>query len=207
MKTDRANTAASRRDDLVQAAFDRVVEVGLEGLRTRDVADRVGINIATLHYHFPTKRELIGGVVRSVADAFQAQHAEWSTADARRPLSGLERLRQEFADARETFEKRPDLLLVLGEFVQLARRDAEIADIVAPLFKAWRDGVAEFLGEGVRDGSFRPDLDPQAGAALLTSAVSGVHGLMWSDESAFERMCAEIERSFTGNGPAKPDFT
>src|SRR5947208_9570069 len=31
--------------------------------RTRDVAAKVGVNIATLHYYFPTKEKLIRGVV------------------------------------------------------------------------------------------------------------------------------------------------
>ena len=32
---------------------------GVEGLRTRDIAERVGINFATLHYHVPSKEALI----------------------------------------------------------------------------------------------------------------------------------------------------
>lgn len=203
MKNVKPNTATSRQDDLVRAAFDRIVEVGLEGLRTRDVADRVGINIATLHYHFPTKRELIEGVVHFVARAFQDQHAVSQAIETDRPVSGLEMLHQEFADARKNFEKRPDLMTVLGELILLARRDAEIAEMVAPLFSAWRGGVVEFLAQGVRDGSFRSDLNPQDGANLLTSAVWGAYGLL-ADRSAFERMCAEIEKYLVDDATSKP---
>ena len=51
----------SRRHDLVQAAFRGIAERGFEGLRTRDVAADAGVNIATLHYYFPTKEALIRG--------------------------------------------------------------------------------------------------------------------------------------------------
>ena len=57
----------SRKEDrqkaLVQAAFNQIAERGFEGLRTREVAAGVGLNIATLHYYFPTKESLIRGVV------------------------------------------------------------------------------------------------------------------------------------------------
>jgi AcrR family transcriptional regulator len=199
MNTENTKTP-SRRDELVRAAFDLIVETGLEGLRTRDVAARVGINIATLHYHFPTKRDLIEGVARFLADNFYGQHAEWPATKADRPLSSLERLRQEFSDARENIEQRPDLMIVMSELMLLARRDAAIGEMLAPLFTAWRGGMADFLAEGVRDGTFRADLDPQAAADLLAGAIWGASGLYASDIASFERMCAEIERAFVGAG-------
>ncbi|TMG42173.1 MAG: helix-turn-helix transcriptional regulator, partial [Chloroflexi bacterium] len=48
-----------RHEALVQAAFNQIAERGFEGLRTREVAAEVGVNIATLHYYFPTKEALI----------------------------------------------------------------------------------------------------------------------------------------------------
>jgi len=55
--------AELRREALVLAAYRRLAEAGFEGLTTRDVADEVGVNIATLHYYFPSKEALIRGVV------------------------------------------------------------------------------------------------------------------------------------------------
>ena len=52
-----------RRRALVAAAYTRIANEGFEGLRTRDVAADVGVNIATLHYYFPTKEALIRGVI------------------------------------------------------------------------------------------------------------------------------------------------
>src|SRR6266567_243915 len=52
-----------RRRSLVLAAYDLIAEKGFEELRTRDVAMRTGVNIATLHYYFASKEDLIEGVV------------------------------------------------------------------------------------------------------------------------------------------------
>ena len=64
MSTTRAvQTRADRRSALVLAAYRQIAARGFEGLRTREVAAEVGVNIATLHYYFPTKEKLIEGVV------------------------------------------------------------------------------------------------------------------------------------------------
>jgi len=61
---DRTRTAHrdERRRSLVLAAYQLIAEKGFEQLRTRDVAARAGVNIATLHYYFASKEDLIPGV-------------------------------------------------------------------------------------------------------------------------------------------------
>src|SRR3954466_4277771 len=61
-----------RRAVLAAAAFRRIADGGFEGLRTRDVAADVGVNIATLHYYFPTKEALIRAVIGHAVARFQA---------------------------------------------------------------------------------------------------------------------------------------
>jgi len=67
--------SVDRRQNLVRAAFDCIAAGGFEGLRTRSVAKRAGVNIATLHYYFPTKEALIAGVAEYLASQFIALHA------------------------------------------------------------------------------------------------------------------------------------
>ena len=57
-----------RRREIAAAARSLVAERGFEGLRTRDIADRVGINVATLHYHVPSKDALIELLAESLRD-------------------------------------------------------------------------------------------------------------------------------------------
>src|SRR5919204_6244694 len=61
-----------RRRALVAAAYARIASDGFEGLRTRDVAADVGVNIATLHYYFPTKEALIRAVIGHAMRRFVA---------------------------------------------------------------------------------------------------------------------------------------
>ena len=66
-----------RRPAIAAAARALIAERGFEGLRTRDIAERVGINVATLHYHVPTKEALIEIVAQSMRDDFIAQGKAW----------------------------------------------------------------------------------------------------------------------------------
>src|SRR5689334_13927917 len=64
-------SAPNRREELVQAAFKQIAERGFEGLRTRDVSAEVGVNVATLHYYFPTKEALIKAVLDQAMARFR----------------------------------------------------------------------------------------------------------------------------------------
>ena len=108
-----------RRRAIAAAARALIAERGFEGLRTRDIADRVGINIATLHYHVPTKEALIELVAQSMRDDFIAQSKAWR----REGLTPLQELQHEMADFRETMEHNPELFAVLAEMIERARRD------------------------------------------------------------------------------------
>src|SRR5258707_7524116 len=159
-----------RRDDLVRAAFACLAADGFEGLRTRSVADRAGVNIATLHDYLPTKEPLIGGVAAFIASQFITLHAP------RKPSTGapaLDRLQQEFADARFYRARHPDLAAVLSELQLRGRRDAAIRKIIESMFGHWRKGTEEWMTAGIAEGVFRRDLDPHGGGAVFFSPPTG----------------------------------
>ncbi|MDB5621976.1 MAG: TetR/AcrR family transcriptional regulator [Devosia sp.] len=185
-------TGDDRRRAVALAARALIVERGLEGLRTRDIAARVGINIATLHYHVPSKEALVALVAESVRLDFRAQ-AE------RRPRTGktaLEQLRLEFDDFRETVEEMPELIIVLTEMIERARRDPAIAAIVAPIQEHWRTQFAEIFELGIADGSFRPNLDPVAAALITTGTLADYWRLLTPLRTPLDRVFAEIEHAF-----------
>ena len=187
-----------RRDSLVRAAFACLAADGFEGLRTRSVADRAGVNIATLHYYFPTKETLIGGVADFLASRFIMLHAPPV------PQTGsaaLDRLHQEFADACFYRAEHPELAAVLFELQLRGRRDPLIRNIVEPLFGHWQFGMKQWIAAGVEEGVFRRDLDPDAAAAFLVAAIAGT-GVLGTPREQLERIFAAVEAWLLV--PAKP---
>src|SRR3954452_21828708 len=109
-----------RRRELVDAAYRRIARDGFEGLRTRDVAADVGVNIATLHYYFPTKEALIRGVIG------QAMHRFRATIPAEG--SPEEQLRGHLRALARLIRDDQQLWSVMGELVLRAPRDPDLAN-------------------------------------------------------------------------------
>lgn len=185
-------STGDRRMAIAMAARALIVEKGFEGLRTRDIAERVGINIATLHYHVPTKEALICLVAESMRSEFVAQHL----GKPRDRLTPLQLLRLEFADFKETMETNQGLLLVFAELAERGRRDPNIHAAIEPLQRKWHQIVTRILADGRDDGSFRPDLDPEAGARIVVGAIKGFWRLPDPTPRKFDEMAAELERAF-----------
>jgi AcrR family transcriptional regulator len=180
-----------RRAAIAKAARELIVEKGVEGLRTRDIAERVGINVATLHYHVPSKEALIELVAESLAEQFHNQHVM----RPREHLGALERLAIEFVDFREFVFERPEVMLVFSELMERARRDERIGAAIFPLKHRWRETLVELLRDGVTDGAFRPDIDSDAAASMIMSSMIGFCRSRIKDVDSYERLAAELQRA------------
>ena len=192
-------STGDRRLAIARAARQLIVEKGMEGLRTRDIAERVGINIATLHYHVPTKEALVGLVTESIKTEFRAQ----SLMRPRAHLTPRERLEHEFFDFRELFTDRHEVLAVMSELMERARRDETVRTAILPLMRHWRDMVADILRAGRDDGSFRADLDPEPAAMMVIGTLVAFGRGPDTSTANFDRLCAELRRALANPIPAK----
>lgn len=187
---------AAQRQALVQAAFDLIAEGGFERLRTRDVAARAGVNIATLHYYFATKEDLIRGVVLMMRELFSETNIRPAHDSSLRPA---EQLHKELSDSVETVRTQQALFVVLFELQLRSMRDPAIREIVIQLHRYWNIWLKSLIVPGLEEGAFRSDLDADAGAYALSSFMMGVSmGIMLDPENfPADRAAAEIERWIT----------
>jgi AcrR family transcriptional regulator len=155
-----------RRQELVLAAFSLIAEHGFEGLRTRDVAAEVGVNIATLHYYFPTKESLIRGVLEHAMGRFRSTLAPHG--------SPGDQLRNHLRAVRKLLADEPELGSVMGELALRSARDKAIAAIMAEMYVAWHATLRGLLRRAVKDGHLRPELDSDGVAALIVAAVTAM---------------------------------
>ncbi len=184
-------SSEDRRAAIARAARELIVEKGVEGLRTRDIAERVGINIATLHYHVPTKEALIGLVAETMKTEFRAQ----SLARPRAHLPALEQLEHEFYDFREMITEQPEIIALMGELIERARRDPVVREAIAPLQRHWHRMVADIFAAGRAEGSFRPDIDPEPAATMFIGALIFFCRNSDLSDDSYSRLCAELRRA------------
>ncbi len=194
--TAHSTTADSRRREIAAAARALVAERGFEGLRTRDIAERVGINIATLHYHVPSKEALIELLASSMREDFIAQ-------DIARPRAGLpalDQFRLELSDYRASLASDFELLLAFAELQGRSRRDPKVRAAIGPMETHWRAKFERMLAQGRHEGRFRADIDPAAAAIMVVGALSAFPRFHGSDLAAFDRLAAELERAVANPG-------
>ena len=153
-----------RRQELVLAAFELIGENGFEGLRTRDVAARVGVNIATLHYYFPTKEALIEGVLEHAMMMFRSTLAPHG--------SPADQLRNHLRAVRKLLAEEPELKAAMGELALRSARDKRIAAIMSEMYDGWHATVRGLLRRAVKEGGLRPELDTDGVAALVVATLT-----------------------------------
>ena len=177
---------ANRRDEIVQAAFKEIAERGFEGLRTRDVAAEAGVNVATLHYYFPTKESLIKGVVEHAMTRFRTTlEPHGSPAD---------QLRNHLRAVRRLMVQEPELATVMGELAMRANRDAAVRVIVDEMFAGWQTTMRGLLRRAARNGRLRAELDSDGTASLIIGTLMSATLSPLSSSGRGDQAVRQLER-------------
>lgn len=160
-----------RRAELAATAYAQVAERGLEGLRVREVAAEAGINHATLIYYFPTKANLVAGVVDHVLGLLVAP----AVTPAPQPDQAvMHRLAHDLEDIAARLERQPQIFRVLTELQLRGARDAEVGRALARMDDAWTRFLVGMLRSGIDSGELRSDLDADRAAGLLRAVFRGI---------------------------------
>ena len=175
-----------REEALVRAAFNQIAERGFEGLRTREVAAGVGLNIATLHYYFPTKEALIRGVVAHAMDRFRSTLAPHG--------SPADQLRNHLRAVRKLLRDEPEVGAVMGELALRSARDPAMARIMGEAFQAWQRTLRGLLQRAAGDGYLARDLDYDDVAALIMATLTSMTLPSTASADRTDRAFRQLER-------------
>ncbi|GHG90835.1 TetR/AcrR family transcriptional regulator [Pseudodonghicola xiamenensis] len=179
-----------RREMIAEAARRLIAEKGLAALRTRDVAERVGINISTLHFHVRSKAALLTLVAETSRDAFLALLPPDPSPDR----DALAQLRAEVQAFHDSLRDRPELARCFGQLAQLAETDAGIAATLEDFTRGWAGRYAAIIGFGRDQGLFRADVDPYPAALMATGALTAFAPRGPGGLAQFWPVYQEIER-------------
>jgi AcrR family transcriptional regulator len=151
------------------------------------VAAEAGVNIATLHYYFPTKEALIGGVVEHAMRLFRSTLAVTG--------SPADQLRGNFAGLRRLARTEPDLFAVMGELALRSARDAAIQALYQQTADIWRATIRGLLTKGARDGSIPGPRDADGQASMVVAALTGACMIPVSRPARPTETFCELERA------------
>lgn len=164
-RPERTSIGEPTRESLVLAGYTQLAERGFEGLRTRDIAAQAGVNIATLHYYFPTKEALVRGVVGHALGRFR------STLPA--AGSPATQLRGHFKALRRLARDEPELFAVMGELALRARRDPAVAAILHETDDVWHAALGGLLRRARKEGAIDSGAPVDDVTGLIVAALRG----------------------------------
>ena len=190
-----AATQKDRRGALVRAAYNQLAARGFEGLRTREVAAEAGVNIATLHYYFPTKEQLIEGVVEHAMERFRTTLAPHG--------SPSDQLRNHLRSVKHLVQEEPQLGIVMGELTLRSARDPSIARIMRETNEGWHRIVRGLLRRAVKEGDLRPEMDTDEVAAMVVATLRNLTLPMASSGARGDQALRQLERWLGVDGSAR----
>ena len=124
------------------------------------------MNIATLHYYFPSKEALIRGVVGHAMERFRTAFAPGSKPG--------EQLAAQFQGIRRLARNEPELFMVMGELALRSGRDPAIAAIFQETIEAWHSTLRTLVGHAQREGFVDKRLDPDTISSLVIATLNGL---------------------------------
>src|SRR5215471_13749277 len=166
--------AAERRRSLIEAAYRIIAEQGLKGLRTRAVADQLGLTHATLHYYFPTKEALIQAVIDYAV--FHRLLSGIPLFSEDRGGTPVEQLHALLSGLAQSIREDMTNVLVLYELILHTQHNPAMRDLFLreEVFGNWYHGLKGLLEQGIQQGQVRADLDPGSASSVLITFILGL---------------------------------
>src|SRR5215472_9749752 len=171
-RADGSGTADQRREQMLRAALEVIVERGYPDTRIQDVAERAGTSPALVIYYFKTKDQLLTEAMRFSEDT-------WYEASMRR-IAAIDtaagRLEELVALCCQPEADDPDApsaswLLWVDLWAQAARH-TEVAGVRQKFDERWRDTIASLVTQGQEADEFGL-VDAADFAVTMSSLLDG----------------------------------
>ncbi|HMD86479.1 MAG TPA: TetR/AcrR family transcriptional regulator [Terriglobia bacterium] len=175
MSPRRANPelADRRRDVLVRAGYAEILEKGVPGMTLDSVVARAGSSKGGALYYFPTKEDLLSGVLEWLLRQLNQTLDEVLRAQK----SARGKLVAELEVLFHSAEVNRKLYLVFFDFVALGTRQERFRSLLQGFFAACHRRDTEIVEQGIREQQFR-NVNLQDAAATIRALVDG-YCLQW----------------------------
>lgn|GEM_PF-2805313 len=173
-----------QRERLLEAAYDLVADVGIEGLRTREICRKADLNLAIFHYCFVSKDDLLRALYQYIIIRFRMQTEHLLVIDK----SSSERLESMIRLHAHLTQHMAREVKVWRVFSGLSDTNTAVRDILKEHFSTFRESVAVVLQQGMDSGEFPalPVKDASIVAAMIVSLQNGMIMQLGIDPEAFD---------------------
>jgi TetR/AcrR family transcriptional regulator, transcriptional repressor for nem operon len=193
-----SDASSEMRNKIKKVATELLIKNGVRGLRFGDIADRLDITRANIHYHFGTKKKLVEEVINDyVVDTLEKMHEIWADAEASYPAKVMRMMefnRRRYARYnRGSREGRP------WSLISRMRLEADqLSDKAQKVLRSFTVEIEAYMHRAVEEAQRKGELTTNAPlrdiAIQLISTVDSA-GSITLDGGSFDR----LERLYTAH--------
>jgi AcrR family transcriptional regulator len=189
-------TADQRRDQMLRAAVEVIVERGYSESRIADVAERAGTSPALVIYYFKTKDQLLTEAIRFAEDLWYEDGTE-RMAEIPTAAGRLEEIVAMSCLPEE--DETPDSWVLWLDLWAQALRHPEVGSVRQKFDERWRQLIYSLVVQGQEAGEFGP-VDPADFALMLSALMDGLAiQIALGDPSVDEAKAYELTMLFAAS--------
>jgi AcrR family transcriptional regulator len=156
-------TGEERRQLIIKNAAAVFAVHGLDGARTKDLAEECGINESLIYKHFASKEQLYKEAMAYMHDGMVDT---WRVFSLNQPDS-VNAIRDTLEKSCSFYAQNPQLAANMLHGVAVTTRAPEMATQAREWFIGYRKFIHSLLEKGIKEGSIVPYLDIEAAATCL----------------------------------------
>lgn len=166
-------TAGSTRDQIIDTALELMLQRGVNGFSYRDISEPLGVKNAAIHYHFPSKMDLVSALIEENHQVLRKSTAEFMAygGPARPQLEGL------FSYTRSQYERGRPVCVAGVLSIVYEELTAEVQRALDRFMEDTLNWLARVLETGRERGEFSFRGEARSKAVALLSTIQGARQL------------------------------
>ena len=162
-----------RRQDLISATLDCIVDYGIQGATVRQIAERAGVTPGLIRHYFVSKDLMLQAAYREVVNTMFATASKAAEDEATDPASKLRvfvlsNFKAPIIDQR--------MLSLWATFISQTGVDPALAAIHRESYLSYRNSLETMLGDAIASVGRTIDADERRGLAI---AINGLIDGLW----------------------------
>ncbi len=155
---------------ILESAYQLFSKNGYDACSVTDICQLAGVSKGAFYHHFPSKQALFIELLENWLAGLDAalQLARQETHSVPQAILQMATLSGNLAQAADI------KLMIILEFWTQASRDPAIWETTIAPYRRYQEYFASLIQEGINEGSFRKEIDPQAAARALVSLALGL---------------------------------
>ncbi len=156
-----------RQIEIIEAATKRIDEHGIQDLTIKNLASDIKLSEAALYRHFPSKNQILLGVLRYFILDLKSRLEK---INAIKDRSSSELLKDIFNSQLQTFVRKPSVVSVIFS-ESIFHFNTELSATVSSIMKMMHAHIEQIIKKGQADGSFTKIINTSTATTIIMGSM------------------------------------